>query len=128
MGYASRDPVPLSEIAVIDEDTIAIIAARVPSGYTHPSTHPASMITEDSSRRFVTDTEKGTWNAKVSPETGKGLYPDVDAQKLANIEENAGANNISDVNAALLTQGQEITLHRHASSGGLTQQQILRLI
>lgn len=33
--------------------------------YTHPSTHPASIITEDTTHRFVTDTEKNTWNNKV---------------------------------------------------------------
>lgn len=32
--------------------------------YTHPSTHPASMITESASRRFVSDTEKASWNSK----------------------------------------------------------------
>lgn len=32
------------------------------NNYTHPSTHPASMITQDSTHRFVTDTEKDTWN------------------------------------------------------------------
>ena len=32
--------------------------------YTHPSTHPASMITESTSRRFVSDSEKVTWNNK----------------------------------------------------------------
>ena len=26
--------------------------------YTHPDTHPASMITQDSTHRFVSDTEK----------------------------------------------------------------------
>lgn len=36
------------------------------SNYTHPSTHAASMITEDSTHRFVTDTEKSTWNSKLS--------------------------------------------------------------
>ena len=34
------------------------------NNYTHPSTHPASMISESSSRRFVTDSEKNTWNNK----------------------------------------------------------------
>jgi len=33
--------------------------------YTHPSTHPASMIVESASRRFVSDTEKAAWNAKA---------------------------------------------------------------
>ena len=32
--------------------------------YTHPTTHPASMITESTTRRFVSDTEKSAWNAK----------------------------------------------------------------
>lgn len=33
--------------------------------YTHPSTHDATMINEDSTHRFVTDTEKSGWNAKL---------------------------------------------------------------
>lgn len=45
------------------------IATSVPANakftdtvYTHPSTHDASMITQSSSYRFVTDTEKSNWN------------------------------------------------------------------
>lgn len=44
--------------------------------YTHPSTHPASMIIESTSRRFVSDTEKSTWNSnkitigKTQPNSG----------------------------------------------------------
>lgn len=34
------------------------------NNYTHPSTHSATMIEETTSRRFVTDTEKTTWNSK----------------------------------------------------------------
>lgn len=34
------------------------------TNYTHPAYHPASVITQDASNRFVTDTEKATWNAK----------------------------------------------------------------
>ena len=30
--------------------------------YTHPTSHAATMITQDSTHRFVTDTEKSTWN------------------------------------------------------------------
>lgn len=37
--------------------------------YTHPSTHPASMITESTSRRFVSDSEKATWNSKANLES-----------------------------------------------------------
>lgn len=34
------------------------------NNYTHPSSHPANMITEDSTHRFVTDTEKNAWSEK----------------------------------------------------------------
>ena len=34
------------------------------NNYTHPDTHPASMIEEDASHRFVSDTEKAAWNNK----------------------------------------------------------------
>lgn len=37
------------------------------SNYTHPATHPAKMITEDSTHRFVSDSEKSNWNNKYSP-------------------------------------------------------------
>jgi hypothetical protein len=34
--------------------------------YTHPANHAPSIITQDASNRFVTDTEKSTWNDKAS--------------------------------------------------------------
>ena len=34
------------------------------TNYTHPSTHSPSIIAQDASNRFVTDTEKSTWNSK----------------------------------------------------------------
>ena len=37
--------------------------------YSHPSSHPASMITESSTRRFVSDSEKLTWNSKSDTDT-----------------------------------------------------------
>lgn len=33
--------------------------------YSHPATHPASIIVETAAKRFVTDTEKGVWSAKA---------------------------------------------------------------
>lgn len=36
--------------------------------YEHPANHPASMITEDETHKFVTDTEKATWNNKADSE------------------------------------------------------------
>lgn len=32
------------------------------NNYVHPASHPAAMITEDSSHRWTTDTEKSNWN------------------------------------------------------------------
>ena len=52
-----------------DEKTkLAGIEANA-NNYTHPSSHPATMITEDATHRFVTDTEKVTWNNKASKST-----------------------------------------------------------
>lgn len=36
------------------------------NNYTHPSSHDASMITQDNAHRFVTDDEKSAWNSKLS--------------------------------------------------------------
>ena len=33
--------------------------------YSHPPTHPASIITESTTKRFVSDTEKTNWNNKA---------------------------------------------------------------
>ena len=65
------------------------------NNYTHPSSHPATMITEDSTHRFVTDTEKTTWNNKASTSvvttTANGLMTASDKSKLDGIA--TGANN-----------------------------------
>ena len=49
------------------------------NNYVHPSSHPATMITQDATHRFVTDTEKTTWNGKASTAvvstTANGLAP-----------------------------------------------------
>ena len=34
------------------------------NNYVHPTSHPASIIVEDSTHRFVTDIEKNVWNSK----------------------------------------------------------------
>ena len=59
------------------------------NSYTHPDTHPASMIIEDAQRRFVTDLEKSNWNNKASnalaTSTLNGLMSSVDKVKLDGI-------------------------------------------
>ena len=63
------------------------------NNYVHPSTHPATMIVEDTTHRFSTDSEKATWNAKATTATvtvkSNGLMSADDKNKLDGIEENA---------------------------------------
>ncbi|WP_141500977.1 hypothetical protein [Paenibacillus luteus] len=65
------------------------------NNYTHPSTHPPSIIVQDASNRFATDAEKAAWNAKASTAaattTTAGLQSASDKSKLDGIE--SGANN-----------------------------------
>ncbi len=49
------------------------VGTNVPTGakftdtvYSHPSSHPASIITESTTKRFVSDAEKSTWNNKAN--------------------------------------------------------------
>lgn len=57
--------------------------------YIHPSSHPASIITETTSKKFVSDNEKATWNNKVDKVSGKGLstndYTNAEKSKLSGI-------------------------------------------
>lgn len=47
-----------------EKNKLANIEAEA-NKYVHPSSHPASMITETSSKRFVSDSEKEKWNNKA---------------------------------------------------------------
>lgn len=47
------------------------------TGYTHPDSHPASMITQDATHRFVTDAEKAAWSAKGRILSGKTTPADL---------------------------------------------------
>jgi len=49
--------------------------------YSHPANHPATIITQTSSYRFVTDAEKSTWNGK---QANLGFTPEDSANKGAN--------------------------------------------
>jgi hypothetical protein len=51
--------------AISKADIVALGIPAQDTIYNHPSTHPASMITESTSRRFVSDAEKSTWNSKA---------------------------------------------------------------
>lgn len=57
--------------------------------YVHPSTHDASMITQSATYRFVSDTEKSTWNNKASKSvattSANGLMSKEDKSKLDSV-------------------------------------------
>ena len=56
------------------------------NNYVHPASHPATMIQEDASHRFVSDTEKSAWNNKASTalasQSAAGLMSAADKKKL----------------------------------------------
>jgi hypothetical protein len=77
--------------------------------YTHPEAHAATMITEDATHRFVTDTDKSNWDSKVTTAdlttllsnkvdkvSGKVLsandYTTIEKTKLAGIADGAQVN------------------------------------
>jgi len=69
------------------------------NNYTHPANHAPSIITQDSTNRFVTDAQIAAWNAAaggmsaldLADATTDGLMSKEDWTKLDGIE--AGANN-----------------------------------
>lgn len=68
------------------------------NNYTHPVTHPPSIIAQDANNRFVTDTEKLDWNAKapstLATATTDGLMPATDKDKLNKATNAATASTI----------------------------------
>jgi hypothetical protein len=65
---ASTDAVTTSTNGLmIASDKVKLNAiADNANNYTHPANHSPSIITQDSSNRFVSDSEKSTWNGKLS--------------------------------------------------------------
>lgn len=63
------------------------------NNYSHPANHPPSIITQDSSNRFVTDAEKATWNAKQPAgtyATGGGTATGTNTGDQTSVTGNAG--------------------------------------
>ena len=100
-----------NDYTTIEKNKLAGIEENA-NNYIHPSTHPANIITESTSRRFVSDAEKNTWNTvtskadltyvntelnkKVDKISGKGLstedYTSAEKTKLSGIEAGAEVN------------------------------------
>lgn len=50
-------------MSAADKKKLDGVAASA-NNYSHPASHPASMISQDATHRFATDTEKSSWNSK----------------------------------------------------------------
>lgn len=59
------------------------------NAYTHPNTHPATIISEDTTHRFATDIEKATWNGKANVSD----FP----KKVSEFENDRGYITINDI-------------------------------
>ena len=54
------------------KQTVNLPTSSSGSSYTHPSTHPATMITTDATHRFVTDAQINKWNSNSGSSSGGG--------------------------------------------------------
>lgn len=90
------------------------------NNYVHPSTHPATMITTDANNRFVTDTEKATWNAKastaVATTSANGLMAAADKTKLDGIAADATKVETEPFNGNIKINGVSKTVYTHPAS------------
>lgn len=86
LATAWDDWKPIEHFTTEEKTKLSGIAANA-NNYVHPSTHPATMITQDTTHRFITDVERDIWNAKVDKQSGKGLstndYTTTEKNKLA---------------------------------------------
>lgn len=65
------DPIPLvttSKDGLMSKESLSKLngIASGANNYTHPSTHAASIIVQDTNNRFVSDGEKSAWNGKAA--------------------------------------------------------------
>ena len=108
-GKASTAAVTTSAAGLMsaaDKTKLDGIAAGA-NAYSHPATHPATMISTDTSHRFVTDSEKSTWNGKagtsVATQTANGLMSLEDKKKLDGISAKANEVNVDNALSATST-------------------------
>ncbi|MFR0781327.1 MAG: hypothetical protein ACLSH8_17240, partial [Zhenhengia sp.] len=109
-----------NDYTVAEKTKLAGIAENA-NNYAHPSTHDASMITELSTKRFVSDTEKATWNGKASTAVAStsvnGLMSSADKTKLDGIA--SGANKYvhpNDANTRHVTDAEKSNWNGKANS------------
>ena len=84
------------------------------SGYTHPDTHPATMIVQDTTHRFVSDEQIAAWNAKaettLASASANGLMSSTHFTKLENLDTNLDAkvDKTTTVNGHALSENIEL--------------------
>jgi hypothetical protein len=126
------DPISASDIGAEPANSniqTHVTSAHAPAdanNYVHPISHDPSIITQDSSNRFVTDTEKSTWNGKAAGDHNHtGTYEPANSNIQTHVTSahapstaQANADITKDEIEAKLTG--EISSHSHAGSGGGT--------
>lgn len=117
MGYASRDPRPLRKIAIVDEQTIGIIANRVPA----PTGIPPGNIATDSDHDFVSTEERTFWDEK---QQALGFTPVSELAVSGKQDTLVSGSTIKTINGESVLGGGNIVV---SGSGGLTIAQIRRI-
>lgn len=84
------------DFSSVEKNKLAGIEAEA-NKYVHPSTHPPSIIVQDTNNRFVTDLEKSAWNAK---QAALGFTP----ENLANKGKANGYPSLDGTGKVLLSQ------------------------
>ena len=83
-----------NDYTTVDKDKLAGIDKNA-NNYTHPPNHDATIIIGDAAHRFVTDTEKTTWNGKagtaVATQSVNGLMAAADKVKIDGVATGANA-------------------------------------
>lgn len=87
--------------------------------YIHPSTHPASMITQDTSRRFVSDQQINIWNAKESQE-GAQAKADSAETNAKSYSDRELAKKVADVDAILEADRARVNAHDRDTTRHIT--------
>ncbi|WP_391571814.1 hypothetical protein [Cohnella sp.] len=98
------------------------------NNYVHPENHSASMIVQDSDNRFVTDSEKAVWGAKVNTVAGRtgDVVLNKDDVGLANVsnfeiasQAEAEAGTVTDKYMTPLRTAQAISKHNSSAAAGI---------
>ena len=104
------------------------------TNYTHPTSHSATMITEDSTHRFVTDSEKSSWNNKSNLALGttsttafRGDYGNTAYTHSQSTHAPSNAQKNSDITKAEIEAKLTGNVASHTHSQYLTEHQDLSL-